>query len=251
MAYAREVFIRNEAKLQGLSHSLITTFHHASSRFVDKVSSASRDARLLQCYVSLQSVHQCWCLLKAMVDVPSLPPAAHTLRSSPSLQLPLLVQARRYLERRFMHSHQLNSAGDHCQPLCRYLDYIRDCVFQSPSQAQLGGVPGTFQLVRSFLHLRQVASTPGLEVSGLALLAVQVEHLLCVGWQCGGAAGVGCGVLLPEMWGHGPCAQHCLTCSVSYLPLTSCHLCPVGRSAVPLSQIMCGVCGLPERVHSE
>lgn len=37
-------------------------------------------------------------------------------------------------------------------------------MYQSPSQAQLGGVPGTFQLVRSFLHLRQVASTPGLEV---------------------------------------------------------------------------------------
>ena len=49
-------------------------------------------------------------------------------------------------------------------PSCRYLDYIKDCVYQSPSQAQLGGVPGTFQLVRSFLHLRQLAATPGLEV---------------------------------------------------------------------------------------
>ena len=38
MAYAREVYIRNEAKLQGLSHSLVTTFHDASTKFVDKVS---------------------------------------------------------------------------------------------------------------------------------------------------------------------------------------------------------------------
>lgn len=37
MAYAREVFICNEAKLQGLSHSLVTTFHQASSGFLDKV----------------------------------------------------------------------------------------------------------------------------------------------------------------------------------------------------------------------
>ena len=104
MAYAREVFIRNEAKLQGLSHSLITTFHHASSSLVDKVSSTSCDEREGYCYVPLQSVHQCWSLLKTMVDIPSLPPAAHTLRSSPSLQLPLLVQARRYLENRFTHT---------------------------------------------------------------------------------------------------------------------------------------------------
>ena len=37
MAYAREVYVRNEAKLQGLSHSLVTAFHQASSRFLDKV----------------------------------------------------------------------------------------------------------------------------------------------------------------------------------------------------------------------
>ena len=37
MAYAREVYIRNESQLQGLSHNLITTFHNASLKFVDKV----------------------------------------------------------------------------------------------------------------------------------------------------------------------------------------------------------------------
>ena len=48
------------------------------------------------------------------------------------------------------------------------MDYIRDCVYQSPAQAQLGGVPGTFQLVRSFLHLRQVSTCPGLVVRTLS-----------------------------------------------------------------------------------
>ena len=38
MAYAREIFIRNEATLKGLSHSLVTTFHDASTKFLDKVS---------------------------------------------------------------------------------------------------------------------------------------------------------------------------------------------------------------------
>ena len=38
MAYAREVYVRNESTLQGLPHSLVTTFHNASTSFVDKVS---------------------------------------------------------------------------------------------------------------------------------------------------------------------------------------------------------------------
>lgn len=37
MAYAREVFIRNESKLQKLSNNLVTTFHETSKGFVDKV----------------------------------------------------------------------------------------------------------------------------------------------------------------------------------------------------------------------
>lgn len=37
MAYARELFLRNEAKLQGLSHNLVNAFHNASLKFADKV----------------------------------------------------------------------------------------------------------------------------------------------------------------------------------------------------------------------
>ena len=35
----------------------------------------------------------------------------------------------------------------------RYLDYIKETVYRSLSQAQLGGVPGTRQLVKSYLNL--------------------------------------------------------------------------------------------------
>ena len=39
MAYAREVYVRNEATLQGLSHSFVTTFHNASTKFAGQVRS--------------------------------------------------------------------------------------------------------------------------------------------------------------------------------------------------------------------
>ena len=47
MAYARQVFIRNEAKLQGLSHSLISTFHQASSGFLDKVKASQSSSTVV------------------------------------------------------------------------------------------------------------------------------------------------------------------------------------------------------------
>ena len=37
MAYAREVYVRNEAKLQGLSHNLVIAFQEASQSFSDQV----------------------------------------------------------------------------------------------------------------------------------------------------------------------------------------------------------------------
>ena len=201
MAYAREVFICNEAKLQGLSHSLITTFHHASSSFVDKVNSAPCTAR--------EGYHvpatECPPVLVSAEDHGGCPQSATCGPHPAVLPLPPAAPpaAGSTLLGEQVHSHLLRSVGDHCQPaLSRYLDYIRDCVFQSPSQAQLGGVPGTFQLVRSFLHLRQVASTPGLEVSGLVVLAFPVVALLCRmavwrGSQCGLWCSSACGV---ETW---------------------------------------------------
>ncbi len=38
MGYAREVYIHNESKLQGLSHNLVTAFQEASKSFPDKAS---------------------------------------------------------------------------------------------------------------------------------------------------------------------------------------------------------------------
>ena len=53
-----------------------------------------------------------------------------------------------------------------CTSPRRYQEYIRESVYRSLPQAQLGGVPGTFQLVRSYLIIQQTSATPGLEVGG-------------------------------------------------------------------------------------
>ena len=51
-------------------------------------------------------------------------------------------------------------------PYHRYLDYIRDTVYRSLPQAKLGGRPGTYELVRSYLNIRQVGRNPALEDGG-------------------------------------------------------------------------------------
>lgn len=45
-----------------------------------------------------------------------------------------------------------------------YKNYTFVTVFGNLHQAQLGGVPGTYQLVRSFLNIKLPASVPGLQV---------------------------------------------------------------------------------------
>lgn len=164
MAYAREVFICNEAKLQGLSHSLVTTFHQASNGFLDKVMLDMVTHLSITEHLSVEyppvlvptegasgcpKLTLCCPYPAFFLTSPTGPPWSGTPLPGDQVGCEMLVGCN----------------GDPSSSLSRYLDYIRDCVYQSPSQAQLGGVPGTFQLVRSFLHLRQVASTPGLEVS--------------------------------------------------------------------------------------
>lgn len=52
----------------------------------------------------------------------------------------------------------------YCCTTSRYQEYIKESVYRSLPQAQLGGVPGIFQLVRSYLTIQQTSATPGLEV---------------------------------------------------------------------------------------
>lgn len=72
-------------------------------------------------------------------------------------------------------SHVLDMDTDMCnmyfQPLfffllnfSSYKNYTLVTVFGNLHQAQLGGVPGTYQLVRSFLNIKLPAPLPGLQV---------------------------------------------------------------------------------------
>ena len=46
----------------------------------------------------------------------------------------------------------------------RYLKFVKDTVYGNLQQAQLGGVPGAFHLVKSFLKIKLPPAIPGLEV---------------------------------------------------------------------------------------
>lgn len=45
-----------------------------------------------------------------------------------------------------------------------YKNYTMVTVFGNLHQAQLGGVPGTYQLVRSFLNIKLPGPLPGMQV---------------------------------------------------------------------------------------
>lgn len=51
-----------------------------------------------------------------------------------------------------------------------YKDYTLVTVFGNLHQARLGGVPGTYQLVCSFLNIKLPAPVPGLQVCAVPLL---------------------------------------------------------------------------------
>uniref|UniRef100_A0A3Q3VPM4 Nuclear pore complex protein Nup93 n=1 Tax=Mola mola TaxID=94237 RepID=A0A3Q3VPM4_MOLML len=99
-----------------------------------------------------------------MTDV-LLVPAKDTLKSRTSMemQMAFVRQALRFLE---------NS----------YKNYTMVTVFGNLHQAQLGGVPGTYQLVRSFLNIKVPGPLPGMqdgEIEGHPVWAVIYYCLRC------------------------------------------------------------------------
>ena len=62
------------------------------------------------------------------------------------------------------------------------MEFIKETVYRSLSQAKLGGRPGTYQLVRSFLNIRQTGRNPALEdgtVDGQPIWAMVFYCLRC------------------------------------------------------------------------
>uniref|UniRef100_A0A667Y6X4 Nuclear pore complex protein Nup93 n=1 Tax=Myripristis murdjan TaxID=586833 RepID=A0A667Y6X4_9TELE len=111
-----------------------------------------------------KNVSDMWLMVKQMTDV-LLVPAKDTLKSRTAvdMQMAFVRQALAFLE---------NS----------YKNYTMVTVFGNLHQAQLGGVPGTYQLVRSFLNIKLPGPLPGMqdgEIEGHPVWAVIYYCLRC------------------------------------------------------------------------
>ncbi|XP_070356347.1 nuclear pore complex protein Nup93 isoform X1 [Equus asinus] len=146
MAYARQIYIYNEKIVNG----------HLQPTLVDLCASIAE--------LDDKNISDLWTMVKQMTDV-LLAPASDALksRSRVEVRVEFVRQALGYLEQ-------------------SYKNYTLVTVFGNLHQAQLGGVPGTYQLVRSFLNIKLPAPLPGLqdgEVEGHPVWALIYYCMRC------------------------------------------------------------------------
>ncbi|XP_074067371.1 nuclear pore complex protein Nup93 isoform X3 [Macrotis lagotis] len=146
MAYARQIYIYNEKIVNG----------HLQPNLVDLCAAVAE--------MDDKNISDMWAMVKQMTDV-LLAPATDALKSRRSMEVRMefVRQALRYLEQ-------------------SYKNYTLVTVFGNLHQAQLGGVPGTYQLVRSFLNIKLPAPLPGLqdgEVEGHPVWALIYYCMRC------------------------------------------------------------------------
>uniref|UniRef100_A0A671S1G8 Nuclear pore complex protein Nup93 n=1 Tax=Sinocyclocheilus anshuiensis TaxID=1608454 RepID=A0A671S1G8_9TELE len=147
VAYSRQIYIFNEKIVNG----------HLQPNLGDLCASVAES-------LDHKNVSDMWLMVKQMTDV-LLVPAKDTLkcRVSVDMQMAFVRQALQFLE---------NS----------YKNYTMVTVFGNLHQAQLGGVPGTYQLVCSFLNIKLPTPLPGMqdgEVEGHPVWALIYFCLRC------------------------------------------------------------------------
>ncbi|KAI0235619.1 Nuclear pore complex protein Nup93 [Lamellibrachia satsuma] len=147
MAYSRQVYIYNDKVVQGGNKpSLVNMFISVASSMEDK------------------KVAELWNMVHHMTDVQtSIVGSPVKARTSTKMLKAYTRQAQRYLEQ-------------------SYLKYVTLMVYSNLQQAQLGGVPGTYNLVRSFLNIRLPVMMPQLEdgeVEGLPIWALIYYCMRC------------------------------------------------------------------------
>ncbi|XP_075017095.1 nuclear pore complex protein Nup93 isoform X2 [Calonectris borealis] len=146
MAYARQIYIYNEKIVNG----------HLQPNLVDLCAAVAE--------LDDKNISEMWAMVKQMTDV-TLVPASDALkvRTNMEVRMEFVRQALHYLEQ-------------------SYKNYTFVTVFGNLHQAQLGGVPGTYQLVRSFLNIKLPAPVPGLqdgEVEGHPVWALIYYCMRC------------------------------------------------------------------------
>uniref|UniRef100_A0A8C6PYQ8 Nuclear pore complex protein Nup93 n=1 Tax=Nothobranchius furzeri TaxID=105023 RepID=A0A8C6PYQ8_NOTFU len=142
--------------------SMLVQWEQVKQRVLHTLLGAGEDA--LDFSQDLENVSELWLMVKQMTDV-LLVPAKDTLKSRTSveMQMAFVRQALSFLENRYKH-HTMGT------------------VFGNLHQAQLGGVPGTYQLVRSFLNIKLPGPLPGMqdgEIEGHPVWAVVYYCLRC------------------------------------------------------------------------
>lgn len=122
MAYARQVYVYNEQVIQGsIRPSLVDMFLEVANKLDDK------------------NVINLWEMVKCMVEVPLVQTSSILdTRSDPRTQSSFVEKAKEYLQQ-------------------MYLKYITTTIYGNLQQAQLGGIPGTYNLVRSFLNVKPLS----------------------------------------------------------------------------------------------
>ncbi|XP_042631759.1 nuclear pore complex protein Nup93-like [Cyprinus carpio] len=146
-AYSRQIYIFNEKIVNGASSANLGNLCASVAESLDD-----------------KNVSDTWLMVKQMTDV-LLVPAKDTLKSrvSVDMQMAFVRQALQFLE---------NS----------YKNYTMVTVFGNLHQAQLGGVPGTYQLVCSLLNIKLPTPLPGMqdgEVEGHPVWALIYFCLRC------------------------------------------------------------------------
>uniref|UniRef100_A0A8C3GB87 Nuclear pore complex protein Nup93 n=1 Tax=Cyclopterus lumpus TaxID=8103 RepID=A0A8C3GB87_CYCLU len=142
--------------------SMLVQWEQVKQRVLHTLLGAGEDT--LDFSQDVENVSDMWLMVKQMTDV-LLVPAKDTLKSRTSveMQMAFVRQALSFLE---------NS----------YKNYTMVTVFGNLHQAQLGGVPGTYQLVRSFLNIKLPGPLPGMqdgEIEGHPVWAVIYYCLRC------------------------------------------------------------------------
>ncbi|XP_041375379.1 nuclear pore complex protein Nup93-like isoform X2 [Gigantopelta aegis] len=130
MAYARQVYVYNEQILEGnIRPNLVDMFLEVAKKLDDK------------------NVLGLWEMIQCMVEVPlSLPHGTSVteIRQDKNTQIAFVRKAKQHLEK-------------------IYIRYITMTIYGNLQQAQLGGIPGTYSLVKSYLNVRPPISVRDME----------------------------------------------------------------------------------------
>ncbi|KAK3744462.1 hypothetical protein QZH41_012886 [Actinostola sp. cb2023] len=126
LAYAKQVYIHNEVTLQGNQHDIIRGFLEIADKIDNK------------------NIIDIWEFIEDLKDLEIASGKPQKMRCSPDFQVKFLAKARHFFEG-------------------RYKNFVQETVYDNLHQSRLGGIPGTLNLIKSFLKVKLSHAFQGLE----------------------------------------------------------------------------------------